>query len=147
MFFPLLVPEELHCKFFIYIKQDCCQHWPENSDARRILNTFAWRPKMNFFFFFFGLRNCIHQDVSDVQYSWGKCTASNILVSYHSWRPSQATSHHPPKMPGWRGMSCSVDRPGWPAAWLGVVNFCPTAAPSLAAWDDLSDTKQEALNK
>lgn len=46
MFFPLPVPEELDCKFFIYIKQDCCQYWPETSDARRILNTFAWRPKM-----------------------------------------------------------------------------------------------------
>lgn len=73
---------------------------------------------------------CVHQRASDSwRRSWGKCSASHALVCYHSWRPSPATSHHPPKMPGWGGMFPSVDRPGWPAAWLGVVNFCPTAAP------------------
>lgn len=142
----------LICKFFIYIKHEWCQYSPGNSDVSRILNTFTWRLKKWLGFGLCKCHWCVHQRASDSwRRSWGKCSASQALLSYRSWRPSPATSHHPPKMPGWGGMFPSVDRPGWPAAWLGVVNFCPTAAPPhtppLAVWDDLGDAKQEALNK
>lgn len=74
---------------------------------------------------------------------------SFLAVSFH---PSQATSHHPPKMPGWRGMLYGALLSGLISLLTeshshGVVNFCPTTAPLLAAREDLGDTKQEDLNK
>lgn len=124
-------------------------HWKMNCVCR-ILNTAQSHKDWKLHRRFCNRQYSIRRHFSHVQHFQSKCFALNISVSEQS-NPTHQELHHIILQKCLGEEECCGA--GWLSSWLtwshsqGVMNFCPTAAPLLAAREDLGDTKQEVLNK